>query len=263
MSEPPMPPLDPNEKLDVGALLDGIEDYRPRRKGWHWREQVPDQKLHKFVVQGDVEGPRAQHPAAGGPLLRRHRPAARLRGDHRDRLRPLRGRHPPHAHGGLARRRPHDGHPHRRAEPHGRPARGHARGRRRHRRHAQAGARHAQGARPHRGRGGPADQLPQLRQRRGRPRDGRHVRRGGRQRGPPGPAVQRPLPQHQHVPQLRRRGGGQARHGQRAHGADRRRPQRQRHRRRGVERHAGAARAARHQLARTRSRSGCPRRTSA
>ena len=29
-----MPPLDPYEKLDVAALLDGIADYRPRRKGW-------------------------------------------------------------------------------------------------------------------------------------------------------------------------------------------------------------------------------------
>ncbi len=233
-----MPPLDPGEKLDIPALLQDLELYRPRRHGWHWREPVPDQKLFKFRYKETSKGLDQQHPAAGGPLLRLHRPAARLRGDHRDRLRALRGRHPPHAHGGLARRRSHDGHPHRRPESHGRAPRGHARGRRRHRRHAQAGARHAQGARPHRGRGGPAHQLPLLREWSRRPRDGRDVRRGGRQRGAPGPAVQRPLPQHQHAPQLRGCGGGQARDGQRPHGPDRRRPQRQRHRRRGVEGHA-------------------------
>ena len=44
-----MPPLDPHEKLDLAALLEDIADYRPRRKGWRWREQVPDQQLHKFV----------------------------------------------------------------------------------------------------------------------------------------------------------------------------------------------------------------------
>jgi len=51
-----MPPLEPNEKLDVAKLLEGIEHYRPRRKGWHWREQVPDQKLHKFVYKETSKG---------------------------------------------------------------------------------------------------------------------------------------------------------------------------------------------------------------
>ena len=51
-----MPPLDPNEKLDVEALLEDLESYRPRRKGWHWREQVPDQKLHKFVYKETSKG---------------------------------------------------------------------------------------------------------------------------------------------------------------------------------------------------------------
>jgi D-ornithine 4,5-aminomutase subunit beta len=44
-------PLDPNEKLDIAALLDGLADYRPRRTGWHWREQVPDQRLHEFTYR--------------------------------------------------------------------------------------------------------------------------------------------------------------------------------------------------------------------
>ena len=51
-----MPPLDPNEKLDIARLLEGIEHYRPRRKGWHWREQVPDQKLFKFEYKQTSKG---------------------------------------------------------------------------------------------------------------------------------------------------------------------------------------------------------------
>lgn len=41
-------PLDPNEKLDVVELLRDLEHYHPRRKGWHWREQVPAQRLFEF-----------------------------------------------------------------------------------------------------------------------------------------------------------------------------------------------------------------------
>jgi D-ornithine 4,5-aminomutase subunit beta len=49
-------PLDPDEKLDVQALLDGLADYRPRRKGWHWREQVPDQDLYEFTYRETSKG---------------------------------------------------------------------------------------------------------------------------------------------------------------------------------------------------------------
>jgi D-ornithine 4,5-aminomutase subunit beta len=41
-------PLSPDQKLDVGELLKDIELYRPRRKGWHWREQVPRQRIGPF-----------------------------------------------------------------------------------------------------------------------------------------------------------------------------------------------------------------------
>ena len=30
--------LDPNVKLDIESILEGIEDYHPPRKGWTWRE---------------------------------------------------------------------------------------------------------------------------------------------------------------------------------------------------------------------------------
>ncbi len=35
-------PLEPEEKIDIEALLEGLEDYRPRRKGWTWRSQLPE-----------------------------------------------------------------------------------------------------------------------------------------------------------------------------------------------------------------------------
>jgi D-ornithine 4,5-aminomutase subunit beta len=51
----PDQPLDPNEKLDVARLLDGLEDYRPRRHGWTWREPVPNQKHYEFTYHQTSE----------------------------------------------------------------------------------------------------------------------------------------------------------------------------------------------------------------
>lgn len=41
-------PLDPNTKLDVEALLEGLDRYRPRRRGWTWRKPVPNQRMFEF-----------------------------------------------------------------------------------------------------------------------------------------------------------------------------------------------------------------------
>ncbi|KPL91592.1 D-ornithine 4,5-aminomutase subunit OraE [Levilinea saccharolytica] len=35
-------PLDPNQKLDIEAILEGLEHYHPQRKGWTWREVPPE-----------------------------------------------------------------------------------------------------------------------------------------------------------------------------------------------------------------------------
>jgi D-ornithine 4,5-aminomutase subunit beta len=51
-----LPPLQPDEKLDVASLLEGIEHYRPRRKGWTWRELVPDQRLFEFTYKETSKG---------------------------------------------------------------------------------------------------------------------------------------------------------------------------------------------------------------
>ncbi len=37
-----MKPLDPNQKLDIEAILEGLEHYHPHRKGWTWREVPPE-----------------------------------------------------------------------------------------------------------------------------------------------------------------------------------------------------------------------------
>ena len=34
-------PTPPNRKLDIEALLEGLEGYHPARKGWTWRD-VPE-----------------------------------------------------------------------------------------------------------------------------------------------------------------------------------------------------------------------------
>ena len=41
--------LSPDKKLDIDAVLDDLEHYRPRRHGWTWREPVAEQQLGPFV----------------------------------------------------------------------------------------------------------------------------------------------------------------------------------------------------------------------
>jgi D-ornithine 4,5-aminomutase subunit beta len=48
-------PLDPCEKLDVEALLDGLASYRPRRRGWTWRRLVRDQRHYEFTYHEAAE----------------------------------------------------------------------------------------------------------------------------------------------------------------------------------------------------------------
>jgi D-ornithine 4,5-aminomutase subunit beta len=40
--------LDPDAKLDVAEVLRDLEHYRPRRKGWSWRDLVADQRIGPF-----------------------------------------------------------------------------------------------------------------------------------------------------------------------------------------------------------------------
>lgn len=51
-----LPPLDPDRRLDVAALLRGLESYRPRRRGWRWREATPGQRLFEFEYRETSKG---------------------------------------------------------------------------------------------------------------------------------------------------------------------------------------------------------------
>jgi D-ornithine 4,5-aminomutase subunit beta len=48
--------LSPHEKLDVEALLQDLDRYRPRRKGWRWRKRIPEQAIGPFVYRDSAEG---------------------------------------------------------------------------------------------------------------------------------------------------------------------------------------------------------------
>jgi len=43
--------LRPDEKIDIEAILDDLEHYRPRRKGWTWRVPIEDQSIGPFVYR--------------------------------------------------------------------------------------------------------------------------------------------------------------------------------------------------------------------
>lgn len=43
--------LSPDSKLDVREVLDGLENYRPRRKGWTWRDKAENLQAGPFVYK--------------------------------------------------------------------------------------------------------------------------------------------------------------------------------------------------------------------
>ncbi|MDI6813545.1 MAG: D-ornithine 4,5-aminomutase subunit OraE [Desulfitobacteriaceae bacterium] len=48
--------LNLNVKMDIEDILQNLKDYRPRRRGWHWREMIPGQKLGPFEYQQTSKG---------------------------------------------------------------------------------------------------------------------------------------------------------------------------------------------------------------
>ncbi len=48
--------LNLNMKMDIEDILQNLKDYRPRRRGWHWREMIPGQKLGPFAFQQTSKG---------------------------------------------------------------------------------------------------------------------------------------------------------------------------------------------------------------
>ena len=37
-----------DHKLDIEKILENLEDYVPRRRGWIWRKHIEHQKIGKF-----------------------------------------------------------------------------------------------------------------------------------------------------------------------------------------------------------------------
>lgn len=47
--------LDKNKKIDIHEVLDDLENYEPKRRGWVWRTPVPKLKMHEFVYEDMAE----------------------------------------------------------------------------------------------------------------------------------------------------------------------------------------------------------------
>lgn len=43
--------LDPNKKIDIDEILNELENYEPRRRGWVWREPIKDHKVGPFTYK--------------------------------------------------------------------------------------------------------------------------------------------------------------------------------------------------------------------
>src|SRR5690554_4910748 len=55
--------LKPNEKLNINELLKDIENYRPKRRGWHWREGVGEKRqIGKFEYYDTSENLKQSQP---------------------------------------------------------------------------------------------------------------------------------------------------------------------------------------------------------
>jgi D-ornithine 4,5-aminomutase subunit beta len=50
-----MKKLNPEERINIEEILEGLEDYRPRRKGWTWRKKVKAQQMGDFVYKDTSE----------------------------------------------------------------------------------------------------------------------------------------------------------------------------------------------------------------
>jgi D-ornithine 4,5-aminomutase subunit beta len=50
-----MKPLDPNKRIDILEVLEDLDKYRPKRKGWTWRMPVEDHAVGPFLLRDTSE----------------------------------------------------------------------------------------------------------------------------------------------------------------------------------------------------------------
>lgn len=43
--------LNLKEKMNIEEIMDNLENYRPRRRGWHWREGISEQEIGPFTYK--------------------------------------------------------------------------------------------------------------------------------------------------------------------------------------------------------------------
>jgi D-ornithine 4,5-aminomutase subunit beta len=62
--------LQKDKKIDVEEILKDLEHYRPRRRGWHWREKVENQKLGPFEYHETTKGLKNSVPLPSSKYFR-------------------------------------------------------------------------------------------------------------------------------------------------------------------------------------------------
>ena len=108
-----------NDNIDVREILKDLDKYEPRRRGWTWRKAVPNLQMGKFTYLNCSEPLKNSVPLPPARFMDNVDPQPDCvitteiaSGRFEDDIRRMRM--------GLARRRPHHGHPHGRSVPHGR-----------------------------------------------------------------------------------------------------------------------------------------------
>jgi len=48
--------LNLKEKMNIEEIMDNLENYRPRRRGWHWREGISEQEIGPFTYKQTSKG---------------------------------------------------------------------------------------------------------------------------------------------------------------------------------------------------------------
>ena len=46
--------IKPNERLDIREILKDLENYRPNKRGWIWRDVAP-QKIGEFMLGSQIK----------------------------------------------------------------------------------------------------------------------------------------------------------------------------------------------------------------
>ncbi|MHC4222202.1 MAG: D-ornithine 4,5-aminomutase subunit OraE, partial [Planctomycetota bacterium] len=57
--------LNPEQKIDVEEVLRDLDQYRPKRKGWSWRQKIENQQIGPFEYRNSSGNLKRSVPLAG------------------------------------------------------------------------------------------------------------------------------------------------------------------------------------------------------